>query len=220
MTTDSKPDPDVPRSSLGGIWGWSGPVLGGIALVVAVGGLVSARWTAQEMAERVGRLEGRLGALAEAKGAGPPATFEGLRRLGSRRRPEGKGPRRSSKAPAKAWPNPEGRQQRVRDGVTGRVEGFASEHGLDDAMVGKVLGELEARNDSVRAVFRDLAAGTISAEEAREEVQWVRDGSADTLRVLLGDEIYDALDARLAGRSSLRRRAALTESPREVSTVE
>ncbi len=180
---------------------WAGPVLGGLALVVAVAGLAS-NW---RTTGRLTQLEQRVEATAQAPKARSSAAPEKRR---SRRRPDARRP----KASARDRPTPEQRQQRLREEVTAHVESFATDHELDEPTVAGVLGELEARNEAVRAVFQDLSGGVVSAEQAREEVQWVRDDSANRLREILGDELYDELDRHLSNRSSRRRRAATSRA--------
>ncbi|MEO0606095.1 MAG: hypothetical protein AAF211_31995 [Myxococcota bacterium] len=188
-----------------GLRAWSGIVLGGLALVVAAAGWVSARETSAQLT----RLEDRIASIEQTQttrraivGAAGEARKKRLQR-----RAEAKA--RRAKAPVRERPSPEVRQQKLRKEVTAHVEAFATERGLDAETVEEVLVELETRNDAVRAVFQDLATGAVSTDQAREEVQWVRDDSADALRTLLGDELHDALEEHLAERSPRRRRAAM-----------
>jgi len=210
LTSDSNAGRGAPRPARDRL----GPTLAALALVVALLGVAGSQWSSWRLSARMDRIEHRLVAVAKARDVRAP---DGPRRPGRARRPNGKGGGRARKA-ARARKAPVERQERVREEVTASIEGFATERGLDDATVGHVLGELEARNDAVRAVFQDLAAGAVSVEQAREEVQWVRDESADALRELLGDELYDALDAHLAERSPRRRRAAVSKAPDEPAT--
>ncbi|MEN0062688.1 MAG: hypothetical protein AAGA48_11095 [Myxococcota bacterium] len=217
MKSDETAASDSTRPSRGPGWlrAWSGPVLGGLALVVAITGLVSG----QRTHHRLEQLEARLVQVSRVASTEPSTRRVTTERPGGRttqrvrRRAEGKMARRKgAEAGPKERKSPAERQRQIREEVTATIEAFGMDRGMDDATVGRVLGELEARNDAVRAVFQDLAAGAVSAEQAREEVQWVRDESATSLRDLLGDDLYEALDRHLAERSPRRRRAAMTRT--------
>lgn len=197
---------------------WLGPILGGLALVVALAGFM----TAQRTQGRIDALEERVTEVAkatEARSRFAKALEARTARASDRsaRTPRRTPParRRGGNAARKGddRPTPGERKQRVRKEMTQTVEDFGTERGLDDAMVGEVLGELEARGDAVRAVLQDLAAGAVSADQAREEVQWVRDESAQSLRDLLGEDLYVELDRHLAENAPRRRRAALASGP-------
>jgi hypothetical protein len=91
------------------------------------------------------------------------------------------------------------RSQQFLDSVTEEVRAFAEEYNLKSEDTESVLAEIEHRSASWNAVRSDVRDGNISWFDARRELEAVREESDANLREVLGDENFDALDARLWG---------------------
>jgi len=91
----------------------------------------------------------------------------------------------------------EERAKRFREAMHAQIDRFAEEKGLDAATAEKVVAEVDALQDGVQAVRRDIDSGDLTWTDARKEIQAQRQDTRANLQQILGDDLAGDLEHRL-----------------------
>ncbi len=111
--------------------------------------------------------------------------------------------RKKAKAPRSA-PEPKGdARDRFRDAMLNNrldaVVELAHERGWSDDVAADVVAVFEETNGVMSAVREDVGTGDLAPEDGREEMTAIREGVADELIAILGDDEYQVFRDRIWG---------------------